>query len=112
MHSLLFPAVIAAVWIFGSTIIVQLGDVIGGRYASFESMLETASIIQDDLRKEYYGGNRFDIGTFDPTIQGIIGKAPQTITAGLFRPFIWERLIYPTHHLCRVINSRTIGGCV
>ncbi|PIV62279.1 MAG: hypothetical protein COS14_02380, partial [Bacteroidetes bacterium CG02_land_8_20_14_3_00_31_25] len=43
-----------------------------------------------DLKQEYYGGNRFDIGSFDPTIGGILSKAQPAITAGLFRPFVWE----------------------
>ncbi len=53
-------------------------------------MLETAWIIQDDLKKDYYGGNSFDIGTFEPTLSGVLGKAPKAIVAGLFRPFVWE----------------------
>lgn len=90
LRTTLFPVIISIVWIFGSTIIIQVGEFVGGRYQTIETMLETASIIQDDLRKEYYGGNRFDIGPFEPTIQGILRKFPQAITAGLFRPFLWE----------------------
>jgi ABC-type multidrug transport system permease subunit len=53
-------------------------------------MVETAWIIQDDLKKDYYGGNSFDIGEFEPTIPGILSKVHKAIIAGLFRPFIWE----------------------
>jgi hypothetical protein len=44
------------------------------------------------LKRDYYGGNSFDIGTFDPTIQGIIGKAPKAIMAGVYRPYIWDQV--------------------
>ncbi len=68
----------------------QLGAVAGDRYDDVGSMLETAWIIQDDLKKDYYGGNTFDIGTFEPTIPGVLKMAPKAINAGLFRPYLWE----------------------
>jgi hypothetical protein len=55
-----------------------------------ENVLNKAVVTQQDLKQEYYGGSTFDIGDFDPSIRGIIGKAPAAINAALFRPYIWE----------------------
>jgi hypothetical protein len=74
----------------GSIAFSLLGSRLGA-YGSIETMLNKAQVTQQDLiRGEQYGEHKFDIGKFDPTIGGIIKKAPVAITAGLFRPFIWE----------------------
>jgi len=90
LRTIAFPLVFLVAWIAGSLILTQTGTMAGQRYSSIESMLETAQIIQEDLKQDYYGGNSFDIGDFEPTIPGIIKKAPKAIIAGVFRPFIWE----------------------
>lgn len=84
------PAVILAIWLTSLGIFIQTSSQANSRYGSVDNMLETARIIQDDLKKDYYGGNTFDIGTFEPTIPGVLKKSPEAIMAGLFRPFIWE----------------------
>ncbi|CAN5340390.1 hypothetical protein BH09BAC5_BH09BAC5_26920 [soil metagenome] len=65
---------------------------LGNRLGKFSisKMLETAAITQKDLRQDYYHGSSFDIGEFEPTISGMLKKAPAAINVGLFRPFIWE----------------------
>jgi hypothetical protein len=68
----------------------RLGDTVGGYYTDMDAMAEQAYIIQDDLAKDYYGGNSFDIGDFEPTVGGMLSKAPQAVVAGLYRPFLWE----------------------
>ena len=61
-----------------------------GDYAP-DTILERAAITQQDLvREEAYGRNNFDIGAFDPTLGGVLAKAPVAISAGLYRPFLWE----------------------
>jgi hypothetical protein len=55
-----------------------------------ENVLNKAVATQQDLKQDYYGGSSFDIGDFDPTISGILGKAPAAINAALFRPYLWE----------------------
>lgn len=57
---------------------------------SIDRIFETAVITQQDLKKDYYDGNSFDIGKFEPTFSGVLSKFPQACTAGLLRPFIWE----------------------
>lgn len=90
LRTLALPIIIAVFWIIGTALLTQLGQYAGNRYTDVDAMLETAKIIQDDLKKEYYGGNTFDIGSFEPTLPGVLSKAPQAIMAGLFRPYLWE----------------------
>ena len=68
----------------------NISDIAEGKYATVGSMMEQAVIIQDDLKRDYYGSNSFDIGAFDATVPGMLKKMPQALLAGLFRPFIWE----------------------
>lgn len=57
---------------------------------SLENVLDKAVVTQMDLKSDHYQGSAFDIGDFDPTIQGILSKMPAAINAALFRPYIWE----------------------
>jgi len=83
--------ILIIVFVFGGIyVMLNVGNTIGGWYSSVDKIVEKAYITQQDLKQEYYGGNRFDIGSFDPTIGGILSKAQPAITAGLFRPFVWE----------------------
>ena len=69
-------------------ILLLLGDSFG-KY-SVQDVLERAVITQQDLKRDYYGGNTFDIGDFEADPVSMLKKAPAAITAGLFRPFIYE----------------------
>jgi len=90
LRTIALPFILIATWIAGTLTIAKTGALAGSRYSSIDAMLETAWIIQDDLKKDYYGGNSFNIGAFEPTIPGILAKAPIAIVSGLFRPFLWE----------------------
>jgi hypothetical protein len=72
----------------GIFILSQLGDSLGK--FSLDKIMETAVVTQDDLKRDYYKGNSFDIGKIEPTVGGFLEKAPQATVAGLFRPFLWE----------------------
>jgi hypothetical protein len=61
-----------------------------GDYGSVDTMLKKAVVTQDDLKSAYYGGNTFDIGAFEPTIPGILSKAPIAIFSGMFRPTLLD----------------------
>lgn len=63
---------------------------VGGTYQNIDSMLDKAVISQQDLKKDYYQGNSFDIGNYEPTLAGAISVTPAAINAGLYRPYIWE----------------------
>ncbi|MDR0941215.1 MAG: hypothetical protein LBM68_03195 [Bacteroidales bacterium] len=71
-------------------VISSMGSVAEGKYATTESMLSHAVIIQQDLKQDYYGDNSFDIGTFDATIPSMLSKVPIALFSGLFRPLLWE----------------------
>ena len=90
MRVLVFPIIALIAWLIGVGVFMRFGSLANSRYQSIDTIIETAVIIQDDLRKDYYGGNSFDIGEFDPTIGGMLSKAPKAIIAGVFRPFLWD----------------------
>jgi hypothetical protein len=35
-------------------------------------------------------GSGYDLGDFDPTMEGMLSKFPQAVTVTLYRPFLWE----------------------
>ncbi len=87
--------------IIAGPIIVLIGFAIGaivwlfvnselGAYSSIDSMVKKAKISSDDLKQDYYQGNSFDLGDYEPTLGGMLIKFPEATMAGLFRPYIWE----------------------
>lgn len=91
VKTIAFPAIMLLMAGIVIAAINQFEDVAEGKYATVESMMEHAVIIQQDLtRTEAYGDKTFDIGTFDASVSSMISKAPVAVIAGLFRPFIWE----------------------
>ena len=61
-----------------------------GQYSSVDSMIKKAVDSSEDLKQEYYHGNSFDIGSYDPSLSGMMSKFPIAVFTGLFRPFLWE----------------------
>jgi hypothetical protein len=62
-----------------------------GTYGNFDDALEKAAVSRDDFtQNQTYSGNYFDIGSFDPSIQGILSKAHLALLYGLFGPFPWQ----------------------
>lgn len=59
-----------------------------GEYA-LENIVETAVNLNYNLQKTE-SGSTYDIGTIDPSISGVLSKAPQAINVTLFRPYLWE----------------------
>ncbi len=55
-----------------------------------EQLIQEARVKQLDLQRDEYRGTAFNIGTFEPTVEGALGVAPAAMTAGLYRPFVWE----------------------
>jgi hypothetical protein len=60
-----------------------------GEY-SLDQVLHKAVKTQQDLIRTAYGTNSYDIGRFDATIPGIVGKLPAALHLALFRPYIWD----------------------
>jgi hypothetical protein len=89
VKAVLFPALSAAsfaafLWFYTSN------SELFGVYGAEKVFDEAAKVQQDLVREEAYGANKFDIGAFEPTLAGVSSKIPAAVTAGLFRPFIWE----------------------
>ncbi|MEN2992710.1 MAG: hypothetical protein ABDH91_04070 [Bacteroidia bacterium] len=60
-----------------------------------ENIPKQIELVYTDLKYNpvYYGltgGSVYDLGEFEPTIQGIISKFPLALLTALFRPFFWE----------------------
>lgn len=90
LRALVFPFMITIIAGIFLIFLHNASSLAEGKYATVDSMLEQAVIIQDDLKRDTYGDNSFDIGTFDGSISGMIKKMPQALLAGLYRPFLWE----------------------
>lgn len=60
-----------------------------GRF-SLNNVFQEAANTQKDLKNDFYKGNTFDIGDFDPTPSAMLSKSPLAIQAALFRPYLWE----------------------
>ncbi|MFN3555786.1 MAG: hypothetical protein ACK4VN_07475 [Bacteroidales bacterium] len=74
----------------GLGLLSLFGEVLG-EYGSMEGILQKAIITYEDhTRYTQYGEGFYDLGTFDGTLTNFFSKAPAAITAGLFRPFLWE----------------------
>ncbi len=83
------PLIIAVFFIGGAVIFGQVASNLKD-FATVEGVLNKAAVNQQDLKQEYYQGNSFDIGKFDGSVSGVVTKFPLAVTAGLFRPFIFE----------------------
>ena len=59
---------------------------------SIDKVLETTKITGDYIKfvGEKDNGSVYDIGTFDPSIPGLLKLAPAAINVTLFRPYLWE----------------------
>jgi hypothetical protein len=68
-----------------STFSSALGD-----YGSVDKALNKAVVTKNDLTREAYGVNSFDIGEIDGSIGSLLSKFPAAVMAGLFRPYLWD----------------------
>lgn len=84
---------VAGVGVFGGGgvwVMSRAMESAGGAYADLDTMMNKAALSAYDLKQEYYQGNSFDIGDYDPTLAGMARVAPAATLAGLLRPFLWE----------------------
>ena len=74
-------------------LVVVVGLQFFGQYLgeyNLDNVLVKAVKTQQDLIRDQYGGNSYNIGQFDPTIAGITSKIPAALNMALFRPYIWD----------------------
>lgn len=62
-----------------------------GVYGDMDKIIDKAILTYEDhTRVHQYGENFYTLGEFDGTLGNFLGKAPQAINAGLFRPYLFE----------------------
>lgn len=83
------PAIVAIGLVISSTIMGAFSSDLGA-FASIDTALDKAVVTKNDLTRDVYGKNSFNIGEFDGSIGGALSKFPQAVMAGLYRPFLWE----------------------
>ena len=84
------PLLVGIVALGGMYALSFISSNVGGTFSNVDSMLNQASVTQQDLKQEYYEGHSFDIGDFDGSLGSLISMGPKAIIAGLYRPFIFE----------------------
>lgn len=88
LKALSIPMLLVTVIVTISVALDYLGAYLG-EY-SLDHVLEKAVKTQQDLVRDQYGANSYNIGTFDASLQGISSKIPAAINMALFRPYIWD----------------------
>ena len=88
MKIIVIPGVFVGFLFLLQIFLVDFSDLFG-RYSS-DRILEEAAIQQQDLIRDVYGDNSFDIGEFEPTLGGVLAKFPAAVNAAVFRPYLWE----------------------
>jgi len=57
--------------------------------------IEEAAVIHEDMTtNKTYTGAKYDVGVTDYSPVGMVAALPTAVTAGFFRPFIWEALSF------------------
>ena len=88
LKNIITPVVIIAGVLLGFFALLQVQDLLG--IYKMDKVFEHAANVQKDQKQEYYGGNSFDIGDFDGTLEGALGKVHLALAAVFFRPYLWE----------------------
>jgi hypothetical protein len=86
--AMFIPAVLLVMLSLVTVIFGALGSSLG-EYSP-DLILHKAVKTQQDLVREAYGRNSYNIGAFDANIWSVLGKIPAAINLALFRPYIWD----------------------
>ena len=92
--------------IISNTLLFNSDDLFG-KYSA-DNLLDEAAVQNADLKRSVYGENSFDIGTFEPTLGGVLSVFRPAINAALFRPYITE-VNNSTMLLSGLENTLTLG---
>ena len=85
---IIIPVSLLLIFAIANTLFFDFNELFG-KYSA-DNLLEEAVVQSSDLKRDFYGSNSFDIGTFEPTLQGALSKFFPAVNAALFRPYIWE----------------------
>lgn len=86
---ILGPGIILTGVAVSTVIFVTFSDSLG-EYGSIDKAVNKAVVTKNDLTREAYGKNSFDIGQIDGSVGGLLSKFPAAVMAGLFRPYLWD----------------------
>jgi hypothetical protein len=82
------PLLVTIIAASGYFIMLKMSDDLG--VYAMDKVLDRAVVVQQDLKKDYYGGKTYDLGDFDASIGSMLSKAPLAINYALFRPYLWD----------------------
>lgn len=85
---IVLPLSIGVIFFIANTLFFDF-DELFGKYSA-DNIFEEAAVQNADLQRDVYGSNSFDIGTFEPTLQGALSKFLPAVNAAVFRPYLWE----------------------
>lgn len=88
LRSISFPLMLVLGFAFGYAFLQIMGDSL--QEYKLDSFLDKAAVNQKDLKSDYHKGNSFDIGEFDPSVQGISSKFFIATFSAIYRPMIFE----------------------
>ena len=88
LRSISFPLLLVIGFGFGYAFLQIMGDSL--QEYKIDSFLEKAAVNQKDLKSDYHKGNSFDIGEFDPSVQGVSSKFFIATFSAIYRPMIFE----------------------
>ena len=89
LKTIFAPAILLAGFLAISSVMSSLSDKLGS-FSDIDKAAKRAQETSQDLKRETYGKNSFDLGEFDGSPASVARIFPMAIFAGLFRPFIWE----------------------
>lgn len=88
LRKLFLPVSLSIVLLFVIIFFNFLGSSLG-EY-QIDKVLDKAVKTQQDLVRDQYGSNYYNIGEFDASVAGIASKIPAAINMALFRPYLWD----------------------
>lgn len=105
-RTLFIPLVLIGMVIIVTGIFSLLGDSLG-EY-SLDRIFLKAVKTQQDLVRDAYGVNSYNIGRFDANIWSIAAKLPAALHLALFRPYVWD-VVNPVMALTALENLFMLG---
>lgn len=89
LKAIFAPTILLAGFLTISIVMSSLSDKLGS-FSDIDKAAKRAQETNEDLKRDIYGKNSFDLGKFDGSPASLARIFPLAIFAGLFRPFVWE----------------------
>jgi len=89
LKAIFAPTILLIGFLTISIVMSSLSDKLGS-FSDIDKAAKRAQETNEDLKRDIYGKNSFDLGKFDGSPASVARVFPLAILAGLFRPFVWE----------------------